>query len=100
MGSQKWLQPLQVSGHGEIGPSNVKKELGFSRWNMRELKIIPILLSSVLLLFNIASAQWEKIPVPTTASLRGLSVVSENTVWASGTGGAVLRTVDGGKTWS
>jgi photosystem II stability/assembly factor-like uncharacterized protein len=69
---------------------------------MREMKIMPKLLSSALLLLlvGVANSQWEKIPVPTTASLRGLSVVGENTVWASGTGGTVLRTVDGGKTWS
>lgn len=46
-----------------------------------------------------AEAQWAKQTVDTTASLRGLSVVSKNVVWASGTGGTFLRTVDGGKTW-
>lgn len=47
-----------------------------------------------------ADAQWQKQTVDTKASLRGLSVVNANVVWASGTGGTVLRTVDGGKTWS
>lgn len=32
-------------------------------------------------------------------SLRGISAVNENVCWASGTGGTVLRTTDGGKTW-
>ena len=32
-------------------------------------------------------------------SLRGLSVVSDKTVWVSGSNGAVARSVDGGKTW-
>ena len=54
-----------------------------------------VLLSSVL----ITQAQWIKQSVDTTASLRGLSVVNENVVWASGTGGTVIRTIDGGKTW-
>jgi len=35
----------------------------------------------------------------TTASLRGLSVVSDRVVWASGANGTVLRTLDGGATW-
>ncbi len=47
-----------------------------------------------------ADAQWRKQTVDTKASLRGLSVVSEKIVWASGTGGTVLRTVDGGVNWS
>ena len=33
------------------------------------------------------------------ASLRGLHVVSNNVVWASGSEGTVLRTVDGGQNW-
>lgn len=45
------------------------------------------------------SAQWIKQTVDTKASLRGLSVVSEKVVWASGTAGTVIRTTDGGSTW-
>jgi photosystem II stability/assembly factor-like uncharacterized protein len=47
----------------------------------------------------IVHGQWIKQAVNTTASFRGLSVVNEKVVWASGTGGTVIRTVDGGKTW-
>lgn len=46
-----------------------------------------------------ASGQWIKQAVDTKASLRGLSVVSEKVIWASGTGGTVIRTTDGGKAW-
>ena len=35
-----------------------------------------------------------------TSSMRGLSVVDEKVVWASGSGGVVLRSVDGGATWT
>lgn len=35
----------------------------------------------------------------TTASLRGLSIVSGRVAWASGSGGTVIRTIDGGVTW-
>jgi len=45
------------------------------------------------------SAQWIKQDVETKASLRGLSVVNEKVIWASGTGGTVIRTIDAGKTW-
>lgn len=33
------------------------------------------------------------------SSFRGLSVVNQKVVWVSGTGGTVLRTIDGGKDW-
>lgn len=46
-----------------------------------------------------ANGQWQKQTIKTTASLRGLSVVNQNVVWASGTGGTFVRTTDGGKTW-
>jgi photosystem II stability/assembly factor-like uncharacterized protein len=51
-----------------------------------------------LAIFNV-NAQWQRQTVETKASLRGLSVVNERIVWASGTGGSFLRTTDGGKTW-
>jgi len=57
-------------------------------------------LISILLLAGAAAPQWQKIDVPTTASFRGLSVVSKDIVWASGSEGTVIRTLDGGKQWS
>ena len=33
------------------------------------------------------------------STFRGLSVVNQKVVWVSGTGGTVLRTIDGGKNW-
>ncbi|NOT60388.1 MAG: glycosyl hydrolase, partial [Acidobacteria bacterium] len=45
------------------------------------------------------AAQWTMQEIKTTASLRGLSTVNANVVWASGTGGTVLRTINGGATW-
>src|SRR5204862_3614676 len=46
------------------------------------------------------SLSWELTPTGSTARLRGLSVVSRTVAWASGTGGTVLRTTDGGATWA
>jgi photosystem II stability/assembly factor-like uncharacterized protein len=54
----------------------------------------------VALLAATAQAQWIKQSVNTDASFRGLSVVSDKVVWASGTGGTVIRTVDAGKNWN
>ena len=42
---------------------------------------------------------WQLTPTGSSARLRGLSVVSSSVVWASGSGGTVLRTVNGGATW-
>jgi photosystem II stability/assembly factor-like uncharacterized protein len=61
---------------------------------------ISVLLLTIFLFVSIAAAQWQKQKVDTKASLRGLSVVNENIIWASGTGGTFLKTVDGGKTWT
>ncbi|HKX84790.1 MAG TPA: hypothetical protein VJL58_11260 [Pyrinomonadaceae bacterium] len=60
----------------------------------------PFLFCVLLLASSAAHAQWIKQPVNTTASFRGLSVVNEKVVWASGTGGTVIRTIDGGKKWN
>jgi len=53
----------------------------------------------LLALAGVCEAQWIRQNVDTTASFRGLSVVDQNVVWASGTGGTVIKTTDGGKTW-
>jgi len=59
-----------------------------------------LLLALALLLPLSIDAQWVRQTVNTTASFRGLAVVNEKVVWASGTGGTVIRTIDGGKTWN
>jgi photosystem II stability/assembly factor-like uncharacterized protein len=53
-----------------------------------------------------AAVAQQQRPVPwvsqasgTTASLRGIHAVGDRIAWASGTGGTVLRTIDGGATW-
>lgn len=46
-----------------------------------------------------AQSPWEPLQVETTASFRGLSVVNDRVVWASGTRGTVIHSVDGGTTW-
>lgn len=54
----------------------------------------------VLAIFAVVgNGQWVKQAVNTTSSFRGLSVVNEKVVWASGTGGTVIRTIDAGKAW-
>ena len=60
------------------------------------------IMKAILLLMMLAVpcfSQWIKQNVITNAAFRGLSVVNEKVVWASGTGGTVIRTIDGGKTW-
>lgn len=46
-----------------------------------------------------AQATWEPLKVETSASFRGLSVVDDRVIWASGTRGTVVHSVDGGGTW-
>jgi len=48
---------------------------------------------------NQVRVHFEELNAGTDASLRGLFIVNENVVWASGSKGTVLRSVDSGKTW-
>lgn len=66
------------------------------------MKGITLTILIVVTTFSLSAnvfSQWVKQTVNTTASFRGLSVVNEKVVWASGTGGTVIRTIDGGTTW-
>lgn len=44
--------------------------------------------------------QWTAQQSNTTARLRGISVVNERVIWASGSGSTVVRTTDGGANWN
>jgi photosystem II stability/assembly factor-like uncharacterized protein len=47
-----------------------------------------------------APPRWTLVTTGVTARLRGVSAPSSRVIWASGTGGTVIRTGDGGATWS
>src|SRR5271169_528515 len=75
---------------------------GHLRPGRRFLRQFPM--RYVLLLLVAASAVGQSGPrvqiSHTTESLRGVSAVSRQVAWASGTHGTYLRTVDGGVTWT
>ena len=56
-------------------------------------------LFALIALAPFVSAQWEMEESNSTASLRGIVSVGGGVAWASGTGGTVLRTEDGGYVW-
>ena len=45
------------------------------------------------------SYEWKLTPTGSTAQFRGLAAVSKDVAWVGGSGGTVLRTLDGGKSW-
>ncbi|HXT70919.1 MAG TPA: hypothetical protein VN700_14255 [Vicinamibacterales bacterium] len=47
-----------------------------------------------------AGPAWTAQKSNVTARLRGVSAVSEKVAWASGSGNTILRTEDGGETWT
>src|SRR6185436_14255028 len=63
-----------------------------------EIKDMLLLLPILSLFF--ATPHWSNQSSGVTARLRGVSAVTERVAWASGSGGTVLRTSDGGTTWN
>jgi len=86
---------LPQTGHS----SHVQTARG-GRYNLAMRWFLLILLSFNF--FEAAAAQGgPRVQISHTAeSLRGVSAVSRQVAWASGTHGTYLRTVDGGRTWN
>ncbi len=62
-------------------------------------KTTPVLLLFIILSGSIEAQQIRILTTGFPVSLRGLSVVSDQVIWVSGSGGSVGRSADGGKTW-
>lgn len=70
------------------------------------MKRLPLLLFTLAVCTACASTgsrdftlRWTPLETGSDASLRGISVAADGTVWASGSGGTVLRSTDRGATW-
>lgn len=69
---------------------------------MRSLStyILTIIILISFTVFIIPQNEWEVLNSPTSQLLRNLSAVDENYIWAAGTSGTIIRTTDGGESWS
>jgi photosystem II stability/assembly factor-like uncharacterized protein len=61
---------------------------------------LALTLLALQILSEEVCGQWVLQPAGVTARLRGISAVDAKVAWASGTGGTVLLTVDGGESWN
>jgi len=63
------------------------------------LALLPLSLIAAALATP-AQSQWQILPSPTSANLRGIHSLGNGIAWASGSNGAVLRTTDDGVHWA
>jgi photosystem II stability/assembly factor-like uncharacterized protein len=54
---------------------------------------------AALVAVALAAPAWTDQPSGVTARLRGVSAATDRVAWASGSGGTIVRTGDGGATW-
>ena len=63
------------------------------------LTLLGMRILAALIAVVLTVPAWTNQSSGVTARLRGVSAVTERVAWASGSGGTVLRTSDGGATW-
>ncbi len=61
---------------------------------------LTVLFFMVFSLSSSTQAQWTELTSPTTNSLFSVSIVDNSVAWIGGASGVVLRTTDGGATWT
>ncbi len=70
----------------------------------KKLSMIKLVLTLLAFLWLTAcrsqSPSWTLQNSPSNSNLRGVSVVNDHVVWASGNRGTCLRTIDAGQTWT
>ena len=64
------------------------------------MRRLTAILSFVFFGLSPSWGQWQQQTSGTDVQLRGISAVSDKVAWASGAKGTVLRTVNGGETWT
>ena len=92
-----WVSPSSPSGVRWARTSCSAPRRIHEMTRLRILKIAGLL--TILAASGLPAQTWIAQTSRTTASLRGVSAPDAAVVWASGTGGTYLRTLDGGATW-
>lgn len=68
-------------------------------WYPRSIGVVAVVLGSLTAIAAL-SFSWQAQTSGVTARLRGVSAVSNDVAWTSGAHGTILRTSDGGATWT
>jgi photosystem II stability/assembly factor-like uncharacterized protein len=63
------------------------------------IRLLTLRFALLPLALLVSTPTWTTQVSGVTAPLRGVSAASDRVAWASGAGGTVLRTTDGGETW-
>jgi len=84
-----------AGGHFGVGPTAILRGMQV-RWLARVLVVTSF---TTMVVSAQGNSPWVMQESGTTAGLRGIDTVDGKVAWASGTGGTVLKTVDGGAHW-
>ncbi len=62
--------------------------------------ITVTMISIIIITAFSTQAQWQERTSPTTSTLHSVSVIDDSVAWIGGESGTILRTTDGGATWT
>jgi photosystem II stability/assembly factor-like uncharacterized protein len=92
------MTPLRKTSMAALGVAVVAATTGFTSIAPPSASSLSATPSTAARL-STATPSWQLSLTGVTARLRGLAAVSGRIAWAAGTGGTIIRTVDGGRSW-
>ena len=92
----KFIDPLDAAADSVLRPKD-NSFLGAAQVGSR---LVAVGFRGLVIISDDQGQTWRQVPVPVQSDLTSVQFIDDKTGWAAGHDGVILKTVDGGLTWT